>query len=40
MFTKLSGKWFNFYYAEGGPFNTCSVRNMIILTVLVLVAHA
>ena len=37
MWIKLT----NYYYAdEDGPFNTCSLRNMIMLTALVLAALA
>ena len=33
--------WFKFYFvAEGGPLNTVSVRNMLILVAAVLMAHA
>jgi len=40
MWSKLVEKWFNFYYvAEGGPFNTLSLRNMLILTALIYAAH-
>lgn len=38
---RLKEKWFNFYYAaEGGPFDSCSVRNMVILVAAALVAYA
>ncbi|KKN53720.1 hypothetical protein LCGC14_0599750 [marine sediment metagenome] len=37
---RIKEMWFNYYYAaEGGPFSTCSTRNMIILTALVFAAH-